>query len=421
MLFRSISDLADTIIQEFKERFKKNDAPESVQKAFGAVASNIRSLRGKAVFDFLADALEKDDTAPSIKEAAANSLSTTNLPQAAEVLAKHFLTIPGCREALIRMGELAVPALAKECEGENAIPCVLALREIGTPSAAEALVPLLGESRNDIALSAAYSLGNLMESKGVEEALRNYRYSIPTHQGTLDWVWAPFNEPENSSLRKICGRIAFILSNAQSIPDYLQDYELDPRFSIPLSIDSLSDEAYNAVQKFRFGYSSDIRDEVLPKEEKERIENNVEEALKHLESRDETPRFLKSMNKRLQFEFVKRLLSNRKPTRNDWSNSPLEKTYKFEKSWHYYSILMVLGILFLASMDYIITSIFYSDLFFSYDNLYLIISFGIMFGDLFIPFTKKFNHLETFEKFIPLILGLLFPAFIIEELINAIC
>jgi hypothetical protein len=193
--------------------------------------------------------LEKEDVNSSKKQAAAMALSATNLPQAAEVLAGHFLTIPECEFSLILMGELAVPALARECKGENATQYILALQEIGTPSATEAIVPHLWDAKKDIALAAAGSIGNLMQSKSIEEALRNYESTIPSQQETLDWVWEPFKEPENSSLRKISGRIAFILSNARSIPDYLQDYKFDPRFSIPLCIDGFNEAAYWDVKK----------------------------------------------------------------------------------------------------------------------------------------------------------------------------
>ena len=391
-------ELADTIIHEFEDRLKKNEVPESVQKAFGAVASNIRSLRGEAVFDFLVNTLEKEDVNSPIKQAAAMALSTTNLSQAAEVLARYFLTIPGCKSALIRMGELAVPALARECKGENATQYILALREIGTPSAAEAIVPLIGDTRNDVAFVAAWSLGNLMQSKGIEEALRNYKSTIPTHQGTLDWVWEPFKEPEDSSLRKVCGRIAFILSNARLIPDYLQGYELDPRFSIPLCIVGLSDEAYKDIQEFNLVYSEIrflryprekevIRQKELTEKELEQeregereVELKVNKALERLESRDEIPQYLKSRNKRFQFDLVTRILSGRKPTQSDWSNVLRKEVYKFNTSWHYYLILVIAGILSIISVGYMVFNVYHSQTLLSYWNIFLgILIFAILY------------------------------------------
>lgn len=376
-------ELADTIIHEFEDRLKKHEVPESVQKAFGAVASNINSLRGQDVFNFLANIIEKEDVNSSVKQATVMALSTTNLPQAAEVLARHFLTIQGCRSALIRMGELAVPALAGESARKNAIQCILALREIGTPSAAEAIVPHLGDTKDDIALVAAWSLGNLMQSKSIEEALRHYKSTIPTHQGTLDWIWEPFKELEDSSLWKICGRIAFILSNARSIPDYLQDYELDPRFSIPLCIDGLNNKAYYDLQDFAREKFTRYREKLIPhiemgdellkrrRMEEELTEQIAEESLEHLKSLHEAPQYLRSMDKRFQFDFVARILSGRKPTQNDWSNVLREEAYIFSASWHYYTILVIAGFLSIISVGYMGWNIYLSQTLLSYWNVFL--------------------------------------------------
>jgi energy-coupling factor transporter ATP-binding protein EcfA2 len=424
------NELANTIIHEFEDRLEKNEAPEPVQKAFGAVASNIHSLRGRAVFDFLVNTLEKEDVNSSVKQAAAMALSTTNLPQAAEVLAKHFLTIQGCRSALIRMGELAVPALARKCEGENAIQYILALQEIGTPSAAEAIVPYLGDTKDDIALVAAWSLGNLMQSKSIEEALRYYKSTIPTHQGTLDWIWEPFKEPEDSRLREVCGRIAFILSNARSIPDYLQGYELDSRFSIPLCIVGLSDEAYDDIQEFYLGYSGirflryRIEKELtLPREltEKElkdereierEVEQKVNKALERIESPEEdASQYLKSMDKRLQLDFVTRILSGRKPTQSDWVNVLRKEVYEFDTSWHYYLILVITGILSIISVGFIGWNIYHSQTLLSYWNLFLgLLIYAIVYVFLTSLYWLRFRFIVSFP-----LTRTVFPPFFISR------
>ena len=347
--------------------------------------------------------LEKEDVNSSVKQAAVMALSTTNLPQAAEVLARHFLTIQGCRSALIRMGELAVPALAGESARENAIQCILALREIGTPSAAEAIVPHLGDTKDDIALVAAWSLGNLMQSKGIEEALRNCKSTIPSHlQKTLDWVWEPFKEPENSSLRRICGRIAFILSDARPIPDYLQGYELDPRFSIPLCIDGLSNKAYYDIQEFaQEKYRNrakiiphiEMSDEILKlrRMEEEVKEQIAEESLEHLKSLHEAPQYLRSMGKRLQLDFVARIISGRKPGQSDWLNVLCKVFYEFDTGWHYYLILVIAGVLSLISVGYMGWNIYHSQTLLSYWNVFLgILIFAIIY-DWFIFLTSSLD------------------------------
>ena len=365
------SELANKIIYEFENRLEKNETSESIQKAFGAVASNIRSPRGKAVFDFLINTLENKNVKSSIKQATAMSLSHTNLPQAAGVLAKHFSTVDGCRNALIRMGELAVPALAKECDGENATQCIIALWKIGTPSAAEKIVHHLWDKRNEVALAAAWSLGNLIQLKNIEETLRNYRSAIPNNKETLNWVWEPFKEPDGSSLFKICGRIGFILNNTKLIPDYAQGHELDLRFAIPLNVAGLSDETYHKIKeeslpqsKMRFGAAEYKRKDI------ERIIENIHSI----------PQYFKTMNELLQCEFITRVLNGEKPTQNNWSNV-LQKSYLFKESWYFNLIGIISIVLSIISMSYMGWTIYYSQTPFSYWNYLLGFSVIVIIGD----------------------------------------
>lgn len=115
----------------------------------------------------------------------------------------------------------------------------------------------------------------------------------------------------------------------------MQGYELDPRFSIPLCIVGLSDEAYKDIQEFNLVYSEIrflryprekevIRQKELTEKELEQeregereVEQKVNKALERLESRDEIPQYLKSRDKRFQFDLVTRILSGRKPTQSD--------------------------------------------------------------------------------------------------------
>ncbi|MBE9594756.1 MAG: HEAT repeat domain-containing protein, partial [Proteobacteria bacterium] len=288
---------------------------------------------------------------------------------------------------LIRMGELAVPALASESAGENAIQCILALREIGTPSAAEAIVPHLGDTKDDVALAAAWSLGNLLQSKSIEEAFGFFgKIPIVLDHETLDWVWEPFEESKSSFLRQMCGRIAFILNNARSIPDYLQAYELDPRFSIPLCIDNLSDKAYGDILLLRYSELRSIYHrkielrplgELTERELKEKREietqakQKVNEALERLSREEDTSKYLKSMGKGLQLDFITRILSGRKPTQSDWSNVLRKEVYTFGRSWHYYVILVIAGVLSIISIGYMGLNIYHSQTLLSYWNVFL--------------------------------------------------
>jgi hypothetical protein len=79
--------LCEEIIDSFKSHLKSPGEDELVLRAFGSVASDLRP-RGKAVFNFLEEALIKENDA-SIKISAAKALSFTNLPKAAKLLAEN--------------------------------------------------------------------------------------------------------------------------------------------------------------------------------------------------------------------------------------------------------------------------------------------------------------------------------------------
>jgi len=128
-------ELADEIIDYFKQQLSKVIDNDNLAKAFGTVAADLRPRsRGQYVFEFLLKALNDNDYLLNQK-ASAKALSFTNLPQAAKMLAEaykknkeYYEAISGenqdnclesIRDALIRMGDIAVPQLAKLAEQYN--------------------------------------------------------------------------------------------------------------------------------------------------------------------------------------------------------------------------------------------------------------------------------------------------------------
>jgi len=117
MAFECIADaqqvsveLADEIIGHFKSQLgSEGEQSEAINRAFAAVASNTTD-RGKTLFEYLADILADTEEDKLRRVAAANILSMTNLPKAAQVLV-WYRKIPEVRTALIRMGDLAVEAV----------------------------------------------------------------------------------------------------------------------------------------------------------------------------------------------------------------------------------------------------------------------------------------------------------------------
>jgi len=110
------AELADEITEYFKLQLgTAGDKGEAINRAFAAVASNTQE-RGKTIFDFLAETLSNQKENKQKRIAAANALSMTNLPQAAEVLGQHYhdkeISIL-IRAALREMGDLAVPVIVQ--------------------------------------------------------------------------------------------------------------------------------------------------------------------------------------------------------------------------------------------------------------------------------------------------------------------
>ncbi|MEM9274830.1 MAG: NACHT domain protein, partial [Cyanobacteria bacterium P01_F01_bin.143] len=127
--------LADEIINYYKQQLEKANNDDDLAKAFGSVAADVReSSRGKSVLEFLEVALNNNADLLNQK-ASAKALSFTNLPQAAKILAEGYKKnkeygeslssdnqencLESIRAALIRMGDLAVPQLAKLAEQTN--------------------------------------------------------------------------------------------------------------------------------------------------------------------------------------------------------------------------------------------------------------------------------------------------------------
>ena len=219
--------LADRIIEAFKSRLGEVAEGDAIVQAFAAVAANTRS-RGEAVFRFLEASLGSGRSDRRI--AAANALSLTNLPAAAQVLANHYSS--EVRQPLIRMGDLAVPALKKLAESGNQ-NALNDLARIGTPEAAKRLVPFLWHSDAAMSGRTTWHLATLISQPEVEEAIRECQLE----QWQLDdklllsWVWEPFNESTGLSI--VANRIAYLLQEAP-IETALTPLKLDPRLVIPV-------------------------------------------------------------------------------------------------------------------------------------------------------------------------------------------
>ncbi len=164
----------------------------------------------------------------------ANALAFSNSPNAASFLATRYFQ-PEVKEALIKMGDVAIEELVKLAEKDSESDSALAaLGEINQ------VVDFLWNVSSNINIKAAWRLGVLLKEISVKEILQIYPITNQQRLEGFYWVWKPFDELKKSSLSIIAGRIAFLIakSKVEDIPK--QELKLDARLVIPLySIKSL--------------------------------------------------------------------------------------------------------------------------------------------------------------------------------------
>ncbi len=305
------ADYAADLIQSFQIRLARSDPDwEAATRALALVAANPRP-RGEAVLNNLAATLSSPAATPEIRLAAAQVLSLTNLPQAADVLAEHAPRDPALRPLLAQMGNLAVPAL-KEWAARGEAWALDALYAVGTPQAALALTRLLWNADQTTQHQAAWRLSALLPDPNVEAALNNFTLA-PEHRRAdyMDWVWAPFEPDPESPLRVVGGRVAYLLHTAteNTLPPYDLSLGVDARLAVPLC-------AVVAAQ-----------DNKLKNPERE--ENPV-----WLRRDNPVWRYLFCSLAPSQQSALRRCLLERKliPTQSDWRNIFRPKRYSFHKS-----------------------------------------------------------------------------------------
>jgi HEAT repeat protein len=334
--------LAEDIINSFKLKLSTVEERDAVIKAFGAVAADTRP-RGQAVFKFLEETLTQHEEL-TCRTAAANALSQTNLPNAAQVLANCYSYSKDIRQALIRMGDLAVPKL-ESLAASGATSALYDLMEVGTTDAVEALTPFLWHSDQGLKEQTAWILAALLPQPTVEDALRKHTLNEEQRRSeSLTWIWQPFEEAQNLSLSIITGRIAYLLAqpSTTAAPDSLK---LDPRLVIPLcSIQNgkiFASLLKRGVKKLDKTVVSTIRGMAYSVSEQE-ISQLIEKVI--LDSKGNSSHWHKLfsyLSPTLQLELLYRLTNYRLPTRDDWRNSFRPVKYKFRTSWHYWVVLVL--------------------------------------------------------------------------------
>ncbi len=330
-------ELAEDIIESFKVQLGVRRQSDQLASAFGSVAADFRP-RGQAVYQFLTKILENPHQTNRY-QAAANALSMTNLPQAANALAKHYGRLPEIRDSLVRMGDLAVSTLVSLV---HQYPIALGdLFTIGTPDATTALVAFLWDDNQTTQQIAAWYLAGILPKLGIAEVLREYNLTDEQRRtNSFTWVWQPFGEPPDSVLPYIVSRIAEMLATApiETAPKPLP--ALDARLIVPLCTIHLSDQVI---------FSKNWPKEVETLLEKQSQIPEVEKQLRQTVNNILEPNgpdspwrvLLSGLTPQLQLDLLRRLNVYRWPNRNDWRNAFRAVKYELRTGWHYRCVLLI--------------------------------------------------------------------------------
>ncbi len=343
--------MAEAIINEFKAKLGGTTQDDILIRAFGFVAADVRP-RGQAVFKFLESNLANPQEATR-HLAIANALSMTNLPQAAKVLARSYTTIPVAREALVRMGDLAIPELTALI-GQNETTALADLLAIATPDAAIALLTPLWQVETPLATIAAWYLAALLPQAGVEDALREYSLETLVDRkklGELErywkdfamWIWQPFSTSEKSHLPEIMGRIAYELVDdqfANPLPHALPTF--DPRIVVPLctiaTIDQLTFLKHWSLEQAEALLSQSNQ----PADIEQTRLAYLDRALGKENQSTRWRILLSCLPPRLQLGLLDCLMTaQRLPTQTDWRNLFHSIQYNLRTGWHYRVVLCI--------------------------------------------------------------------------------
>lgn len=345
---------SEQLIADFQADFN-SDCDENVLRVFGIVAADPRS-RGKTVFDFLEITLETHST-HSVRMAAAKALAFTNLPSAAKVLAKNLKNRNTIAQQIVKMGNVAIPALEAEMHTSKmgnrlAINCLI---QIATPEAACKLVPLLWSEDADEVVYSAWGLAKLLPLAGVEDSLRRdiKPNSVKNQKDKrLTWILEPFGESSESIFSIIFERIAYILTHVDNLPEHQEILtQIDPRLCIACTSLDLLGEI-----KISKKWDKKTAKSLLDKPDK--TPDWLHKAKTLIQTIDTTDKLdfrwkilLKCLPIQVQLEIIN-FLHNKtdKPNTNSWKNMFKRVEYDFEYSLHYRLSLLLMALLSVFSL-----------------------------------------------------------------------
>ncbi len=336
------------LVKTFAGRLAEAAQDDNLARAFALVAADPRG-RGQALFDFVKGKL----AVPAQRPAAAAVLALTNLPKAADVLAERAGQETDLRPYLLRMGDLVVPTLyAGARQGETW--ALDGLCEVGTPQAALALVPLLWANDAVLPYQAAWRLAALLARPPVEAALRTVPLTPQQRKAKqIDWIWEPFDEPSNSSLSVIAGRIAYLLHTAPArtvlfgLPP-----DCDPRLAIPLCAVAGQEGQIKKMDDATRQKLIEEADRPLPALSfQAALEAFIREHVDQVSIHATWRHLFDSLPPLVQLDLLRRLIRNEPvPNVDDWRAVLRPSHYIFETSWQARGVQLLLALLGLLSL-----------------------------------------------------------------------
>nr|WP_157553969.1 hypothetical protein [Herbidospora sakaeratensis] len=162
-------------------------------------------------------------------------LATTGRADAVDALIALTPAESAARSELRSMGDLAIPALARVARDGN-LWAIDDLGRIGTPAAAEALVPLLTPETTRV--PAAWWLAVLLNSDDVLATLNRDQEDKDVVTGErIGWIAEPFHGEWSPRLRSIVGRTAWLVGEnlGEGVPKDLPP--VSPLIALPLHVE----------------------------------------------------------------------------------------------------------------------------------------------------------------------------------------
>jgi hypothetical protein len=235
--------VASDLISKLKTSIGEAAVRTEAAQAFGALASRAGGTRGDAAFKFLIATINTAgcEIGCQLRAGAISALAATNLPGAAEELAKIYRSYDEeVRASMTRLGDLAAPALARLAQ-RGLWTSFEDLQRIGTLRAAESLVELLASDDEIVCHHAAWHLATFFARTDISQRLRESVVAprFAASVGAWGWVWRPFEEDPSSPLIEIVARMAELINTtpndiASTLSDVIK--QIDQRLAISILV-----------------------------------------------------------------------------------------------------------------------------------------------------------------------------------------